>query len=298
MSEEILRALMELFALIVKQDGGMLLSEKEYVSGFLTKQLPHKSADEFMQLFLENAGPLKEKIIITDQEKPSVRDSIKILSICKTINKTITQEQKVIVLSRCFELVNSDKQYTPQRMNIINTIAEVFKVSVEEFNSIWHFIREDERSAFDHQAVKVFATGSGLTAGGNVAEPFIAVLRVESVNLYFIKSFSVTTTLLNGLPMVNHRVYSFAPGSSVVTPPDTPLYFSDIAAQFALGQSSHKLSFVAEHVEYTFGDGVKAITDFSFSTDQGKIVGILGSSGAGKTTLTEYPLRTYKTQFR
>lgn len=34
MSEEILKALMELFALIVKQDGGMLASERDYVKTF------------------------------------------------------------------------------------------------------------------------------------------------------------------------------------------------------------------------------------------------------------------------
>jgi len=285
MSEEILRALMELFALIVKQDGGMLPDEKDYVYDFLTKQLPHKSADEYIQLFLENAGPLKEKIIVTDNEKPSVKDSIKILNICKTINKTITREQKVIVLSRCFELINSDKQYTPQRMNIINTIAEVFRVSVDEFNAIWQFIREEERSAFENQSIKVFSTGTDQAGSESLSGPFIVVLRVESVNLFFIRSFSDGTTLLNGLPIANGRVYSFAPGSSVVTPPDTPLYYSDIAAQFALGQSSYKLTFVAEHLNYSFSNGIVAITDFCFSIDQGKIVGILGSSGAGKTTL-------------
>jgi len=34
MSEEILKALMELFALIVKQDRGILMNEREYVSKF------------------------------------------------------------------------------------------------------------------------------------------------------------------------------------------------------------------------------------------------------------------------
>ncbi len=43
MSEEILKALMELFALIVKQDGGILISEREYVSDFLNKQLTRES---------------------------------------------------------------------------------------------------------------------------------------------------------------------------------------------------------------------------------------------------------------
>lgn len=74
MSEEILRAMMELFALIVKQDGGMQLSERDYVSIFLNKQLSHQSADEFMSFFLENAGPLQEKGHESGSNTPSVKD--------------------------------------------------------------------------------------------------------------------------------------------------------------------------------------------------------------------------------
>src|SRR5512133_686344 len=149
MSEEILRALMEMFALIVKQDGGMLQGEKDYVSGFLTKQLPHKSVDEYMQLFLDNAGPIQEKGYKSSGDIPSVRDSVKILNICKTINRTLTQEQRVVSLIRAFELIDSDKQYTPQRMNIMNTIAEVFRISPEEFDSIRTFNREEKRDKFN-----------------------------------------------------------------------------------------------------------------------------------------------------
>ena len=106
MSEEILRAMMDLFALIVKQDGGMLQSERDYVSAFLTKQLPHQSADVFMQLFLEGAGPLQEKGNKSAAETFSVKDSIRILNICRKINITLSQEQRVIVLMRCFELID------------------------------------------------------------------------------------------------------------------------------------------------------------------------------------------------
>jgi ABC transport system ATP-binding/permease protein len=284
MSEEVLRALMELFALIVKQDGGMLLNEKEYVAEFLKKQLPLKAADEYMDLFLGIAGPLQNGETITTQERPSVKDSVKILNLCKTINKTITQEQKVIVLSRCFELINTDRKYTSQRMNIMNTIAEVFRISADEFNTIWQFMREEDREAFVNPSINVFSTGTIQPDNGLGNEPFIVVLRVESVNLFFIRSF-YGETLLNGLPMASHKVYPFAPGSSVVTPPEAPIYFSDIVSQFNLDETTHKLTFVASHVYYTFKDGITAIKDFSFSADQGKIVGILGSSGAGKTTL-------------
>ncbi len=64
---------------------------------------------------------------------PSVKDSVKILGICKKINRTLNQEQKVVVLMRLYELVNADRQFTLQRMNIINTVAEVFKISADEF---------------------------------------------------------------------------------------------------------------------------------------------------------------------
>ena len=39
MSEEILKALMQLFGLIAKQDGGVESNESEYVKSFLKQQL-------------------------------------------------------------------------------------------------------------------------------------------------------------------------------------------------------------------------------------------------------------------
>lgn len=284
MSEEILRALMELFALIVKQDGGMLPDEMEYVAGFLRKQLPVKTADEYMKLFLDNAGPLQDSITGTVLSKPSVKDSVKILNLCKTINKTITQEQKVIVLSHCFELINTDHRYTSQRMNIMNTIAEVFRISAGEFNNMWQFMREESREAFVNQSINVFSTGGRETGYDENEGSFVVVLRVESVNLYFIRNFRGETSL-NGQPMQEGRVYTFAPGSSIVTPPEPPVYFSDIVSQFTIDESVHKLTYVAEHVYHFFDDEEIAIKDFNFSSVQGKIVGIMGSSGSGKTTL-------------
>ncbi len=284
MSEEILRAMMELFALIVKQDGGMLQSERDYVSAFLNKQLSHQSADEFMNLFLKNAGPLQEKGHKSVSGTASVRDSVKIFNICKKINKTLTQEQRVIVVLRCLELIDADKQYTPQRMNIINTIAEVFKVSLEEFNSILFFIRTEEKESFSGPSMLVInASTSADTEEG--IQPYIAFLKVASVNLYFLRCFCSGTTLLNGLPLVCRKVYTFAQGSSVQTPPSPPVYYSDIISRFVSDRDFHRLSFIAERLTYFFPDGLPAITEVSFSACEGNLIGIMGASGSGKTTL-------------
>ncbi len=283
MSEEILRAMMELFALIVKQDDGMLQSERDFVSAFLSKQLSHQSADEFMSLFLENAGAGK-KNKKTSPADTSVRDSIRIFSNCKTINKTLTQEQRVIVLMRCLELLDSGKQYTPQRMNIINTIAEVFKISHDEFISMMKFVMEEERSGFNDPAMLLVSTGT-LTDCGPQSDSFVAFLKVFSVNLYFLKCSSEGTALLNGLPMARQKLYIFAPGSSVQAPPSQTIYYSDISARFVSGRDIHPISFVAEEISYSFPDGTAAISNVSFAAGEGMMIGIMGASGSGKTTL-------------
>ena len=136
MSEEILKALMQLFAIIVKQDEGMELNEREYVKNFLTQQLNDEAVNEYLTLFDDFAGNDKPEDSPDENNKKrltSVKDSVRILGICKKINKTLTQEQKVVVLVRLFELVNTDRKFTDQRMAIINTVAEVFNLSKQEF---------------------------------------------------------------------------------------------------------------------------------------------------------------------
>src|SRR5664279_790860 len=145
MSEEILKALMELFALIVKQDRGILLNEREYVSEFLNKQLTREAVQEYLALFDKHAGPVLEKSMLKEPSAPSVKDSVKILGICKKINRTLNQEQKVVVLMRLYELVN--------------TVAEVFKISAAEFAAIEQFVKNDKSEDLNNPAILVLSPG-------------------------------------------------------------------------------------------------------------------------------------------
>src|ERR1035437_6725737 len=206
MSEEILRALMELFALIVKQDGGILMNEREYVSDFLDKQLTKEAVEEYLALFNEHAGPVVQRSIVIEPKAPSVKDSVKILGICKKINHTLNQEQKVVVLMRLYELVNADLQFTPQRMNIINTVAEVFKISPAEFAATEQFVRNNSTEKLKNPAILVLSPGDEVCElcekmRTGYPDTKIIILRIESVDLYFIKYISKDQLYLNGLPV-------------------------------------------------------------------------------------------------
>ena len=60
MSEEILSAIMELSALIVKQDGGMISAERAYIIEFLQKRIDPDSVQKYLALFDSFAGPVVE----------------------------------------------------------------------------------------------------------------------------------------------------------------------------------------------------------------------------------------------
>ena len=290
MSEEILKALMELFALIVKQDGGILMNEREYVSGFLNKQLTKETVSEYLALFDKHAGSVIQRSLVKEPLATSVKDSVKILGICKKINRTLNQEQKVVVLMRLYELVNADRQFTPQRMNIINTVAEVFKISPDEFAATEQFVKNDNPENLKNPAILVLSTGDEecdlckrMITGYQDTKIFI--LRVESVAIYFIKYISNDQLYLNGLPIISGNVYTFAKGGSVKSQQGHAIYYSDIISSFLSDIIIHKISFTAENLFIIFRDGHVAVDNINFSIEEGKLIGILGASGSGKTTL-------------
>src|SRR6056297_3559318 len=193
MSEEILKALMQLFAIIAKQDDGVESNERDFVENFLTQQLNDEAIQEYLDLFDKKAGFTGEKKAKDKERKlTSVKDSVRILGLCKKINKTLTQKQKVIVLVRLFELVNADRKFSEQRMAIINTVAEVFKLAKEEFTSIENFVINNEKEKLDKPDILIINDGQDQAEESKhiqveALDGDIFVLQVKSVDLYFLR---------------------------------------------------------------------------------------------------------------
>ncbi|MDV3309204.1 MAG: TerB family tellurite resistance protein, partial [Cyclobacteriaceae bacterium] len=163
MSEEILKALTQLFAIITKQDSGVTERERQFVINFFKTELDQDSVKEYLALYDQYSGYGKE-----DEGKgklTSVRDSVKTLGICRKINKTLTQKQKVVVLIKLLELVSQDKNFTSQRMEIINTVSEVFNIGKDEYQLIEAFVREESGDGVDFADILKVDSSEAATAG-------------------------------------------------------------------------------------------------------------------------------------
>ncbi len=296
MSEEILKALMQLFAIIAKQDEGVELKERDYVVNFLTQQLNDEAVKEYINLFDKHAGLLdKEGNDENEEEKgkpklTSVKDSVRILGICKKINKTLTQKQKIVVLVRLYELINADRKFTEQRMAIINTVAEVFKLTKEEISDIENFVVKNLPEELDIPSIltihdKPFTGKNCKHIATEALDGYIYILQIKSEDLYFLKYTGNEDIFLNGLPVRNRRIYLFASGSSLKLPKGKPVYYTDVVAHFLADSTSIRISYKVENVGFQFKSGDIGLRNITFSEGHGKLVGIMGVSGAGKTTL-------------
>jgi ABC-type multidrug transport system ATPase subunit len=298
MSEEILKALMQFFAIISKQDDGMTAQKREYVKAFLQQQLNEDQVEEYLELFEGFAKDKKKRKKEGEDDEEakkkkltSVGDSVRILGICKKINKKLTQKQKVVVLVRLFELVNADRNFSEQRMAIISTAAKVFNIDKEEHAHIEKFIVDNDIHKTGGQdfliiddALENVSSEAKFIPSSGLDHP-VVVLKISSVNLYFIKYTGASDIYLNNRVLANNRIYLFANGGIIKPPIGTPVYYSDVAAHFLADSATVNLSFNAKNIGFTFKTGDVGLRDLTISEGPGKLLGIMGASGAGKTTL-------------
>jgi ABC transport system ATP-binding/permease protein len=293
MSEEILKALTQLFAIITKQDGGVSDNERQFVIDFFQQELEKSAVEGYLQLYDTISGYTEQQTRHEDDRSnklTSVKDSIKTLAICKKINKTLTQKQKVVVLIKLLELVSSDKHFTPQRMEIVNTVSTVFNIVQEEYKLIEAFVISEQVSTLNYADILIADEG---TQSSFPLQKHIHVhvaghlifMRVSSVSMFFTKYLGEDANNLNGFIMKPARVYLFSHGSTIKTPDGAALYYSDLVADFNNEIHTTKLSFIAKVDEYKFQNGIIGIRDVKIAEGPGKLIGIMGASGAGKTTL-------------
>lgn len=288
MSEELLKALMQLFAIIAKQNDGPSPKENEFVKKFLSQQLDQKTADKYFNLFSEYS------VKKNSEKRVSVMDSVNIIGIAKKINKILTQKQKIVVLVRIFELVKADTSGFDLKYSIIKTLGDIFNISSFDFGLIEVFILDEtiekiEKSELliigsDSKAIKMLHNDIGLPQfNGN--NGFVYVLRVQSVNLFLSKTIGIIDVKWNGLEVQKDTIYVFAVGGGIQINAGKSIYYQEIISYFTPESSFLPLSFNINNLEYTFPNGNTGLHHINISEGPGKLIGIMGASGSGKTTL-------------
>lgn len=283
---------MQLFALVAKDETGNDTGRK-VVKVFLEQQLNKELVLQYLRIFdeffIEHHGAPDEP---EEKKKKRIsRSSVKILKICMAINSELTQKQKVIVLFRLLEFVNSDGSIDGQELDFVNTVSETFNIDDQEFLRCLHFVKANEGDEQDSENVLVISNqkDSKLERAHLIhAEALhgqIRVLRVQSVNLFVFRYFGTETLFINGQPVRSGRVNILSQGASIRTSGLSPIYYSDIVGRFMRATVDTDLVFEAANIEFVFPGGKQGLHNLNMRERSGQLLGIMGASGAGKSTL-------------
>ncbi len=299
MSERILKALMQLFSIIARVDEEISVEKpsthgdgRKIVEEFLGQELNSNDVQEYLKLFddflISYQGRKKRK---DGKAKRTSVHSVKVLRICTDINKELAQNQKIIVLIRIFEFINANEFITQQELDFAETVARTFNISDEEYLQVKEFVgsplekKNDEPNLLYITNVEKETFKDAKHIYSKNLEGEIRVLNVTSVNFYFFKYLGDASLDLNGQGIVPGRHIILNNGSSIRSSKVKPIYYSDIIGKFLSDETSAKVVFKTDGIEYRFKNNKLGLHDFNFCEESGKLLGIMGGSGAGKSTL-------------
>lgn len=151
MSERILRALMQLFAIIAKVDDVQVDTDDsdivptiksskgiEIIESFLKSELSSSDVNKYLSIFENFLNETRGKLFTKrGGNKRTSLQAVKVLRICSQINEELTQRQKMIVLVRILEFINSDNVQTEKEQDFVQTVADAFNVSKNEYNALY-----------------------------------------------------------------------------------------------------------------------------------------------------------------
>ncbi len=304
MSERILRALMQLFAIIAKvefmpespdtknQSGVERINfgeDSAVVESFLRSELNASLVKVYLDLFEEfiqihHVGNSKKD----GSKKRTSVNSVKVLRICAQINEELTQRQKFIVLIRLIEFINSTGRVSDQENIFVETVSEMFNISESEFTLLESFLEASKDDTIDHADVlyisplnKTLEFSKSFNLDGLDHE--IRILRIQSINTLFCRYFGPEELSMNG-QVVQNKTHVLNQGSTIKTLKSQPVYYSDIISKFLQDELTEKITFKVTDLNYKFKGGKIGIHNVNFIEESGKLFGIMGGSGTGKST--------------
>ncbi len=296
MSEPILKALIQLFALIsdVESSIGISSRGKDIVRLFLAHHLNNELVSKYMEMFDEYVLIYHSDNIargsIKDRKRTSLT-SVRILAICEKINEELQQKQKIYVIIQLLDFILFSANLTENELDFLETVSFAFNIPVPEYQNIKSFILNPAKDIpgrnrvmiADSKAVSVLENVKHLSVEN--LKGTIVFLHIRSTNTFILRYVGDEDLFLNGQNIFSGQTYIFNNGSTIRNPVISTIYYNDVNSVFTEEAFNVKISVHASNVSLRFKNSDNGIHNIQFHEESGTIVGILGGSGVGKTTL-------------
>lgn len=290
MKESVLKSVMRLFAIVSQvHNTGDIETARKVIDRYLNLVIRKDYVRKFLIMFDFYQNSMREREIKTGEKHLSLL-SVKAVIICEQINLSLDKKQKIFIIAHILEILSVTKHTEKSDIDFIRTISSALRIDEKLFNDCSAFVSEqiDKIQFKDHLLI---VDSSGKIDGYKyVFREFLngqlLFLYIESLDICLLRHIGKDDQLyFNENPIELNTTYIFIKGSVVKNPLMGSLFYNDIITIFLHERSDDKIIYVAENLSYTFPNSKVAIESFNFSEESGQLIGIMGGSGVGKSTL-------------
>lgn len=303
MRESVLLALIHIFAIIsTVNPGGITSRGKKILRGYLRRYLNRELEEEYFSLFENNLEFYSNELKNIDRSELDDENSLitfQITNICRQIKKGLFLEERMIVFLQLLEFTFEDGQISQQESNIIDIVARTFNINQEEYNNAYSFMigRQLDQVTPDDILVVESDNPQHRPAVGyknyNLWKHLyirgfrgaLYVLRIKSTGALIMTYDGPLPLYFKGRDIISCRPYLLERGVNIKGPGIEPVYYSRVSKAFLITDLRQKVVFEGHNLEFIFKNSDNGIKPMNFRLESGNLVGIMGGSGVGKTTL-------------
>jgi ABC-type multidrug transport system ATPase subunit len=265
------------------------------VESYLKENFNRELVDKYLNMYQNFVAYYhinRREFFYTDEGKGKRFLNRKYLNhICSDIGFNYDLNTRFLIVTQLFNFINKATGLNIEDLKMVHVVAMGLNIDTREYNNFyrfalfpfrkvkeksWLFVINGEEKYEDETIKHLYRENQRVT---------IEFIRIPSINTLFFKYYGPRNLYLNGHRLTQQRIYIFPPGGVLKTSRIIPIYYSSVMSRFIQAKGKPMIVFNAENIEYRFNRKVLGLHEFSFQERSGDLVGILGGSGVGKTTL-------------
>ncbi|MCJ7448304.1 MAG: ATP-binding cassette domain-containing protein [Bacteroidales bacterium] len=303
MRESVLLALIHIFAIVSTVNPvGISSRGKKILRSYLRRYLNRELEEEYYALFENNLEFYSNELKTVDKDELSDEDSLisfQITNICRQIRKGLFLEERMIVFLQLIEFAFEDGLITEQEKTIIDIVARTFNIPKKEYENANAFMIGRSYDGISPDCILVIESDN---PDFSVAKDYknyekwrhirirgfkghLVVLHIESTGTLLLTYDGPLALYFKGRDIIACRPYLLERGVNIKGQGIEPIYYSKIYKKFVSRKFPEKIIFEGHGIEFFFKGSENGVQKMNFRVESGNLIGIMGGSGVGKTTL-------------
>jgi ABC transport system ATP-binding/permease protein len=303
MRESVLLALIHIFAIVSTiNPGGISSRGKKILRSYLRRYLNRELEEEYYALFENNLEFYSNELKSVDKSELADEDSLitfQITNICRQIKKGLFLEERMIVFLQLLEFAFEDGLVSEQEKTIIDIVARTFNISKKEYDNASAFmigrsydevtpdciliIENDNPKYWASKEYKNYENWRHIRIKNFKGQLF--VLHIESTGSLIFTYDGTLTLYFKGRDIIACRPYLLDRGVNIKGQGIEPIYYSRIYKKFVSRKFPETVIYEGHDIEFLFKNSENGIRRMNFRIESGNLIGLMGGSGVGKTTM-------------